>query len=69
MAKLDYLRILALSIKETTSNLEELLDKGFLEHLQSLARFLITLKKPNSMSRVEFYVLKREATKYSVRNR
>jgi len=50
MAKLDYLRILALSIKETTSNQEELLDKGFLEHLQSLTQFLIMLKKLTSMT-------------------
>ncbi len=33
MAELDYLRISASSIKETTSDLEEPLDKGFLEHL------------------------------------
>ncbi len=60
---------MALSIKETTSDLEEPLDKGFLEHLQSLTWFLITLKKPISMSWVEFCALKREAIKYSVYNR
>ncbi len=45
MAKLDYLRILALSIKETTSDqdlvtreliLEKPLDKGYSKHLQNL---------------------------------
>ena len=68
--ELDYLGISAASIEETTgeSTPEDPLDKEFSKHSQDLARFLTTLKKPAGMSRVEFRALKREATKYSVRN-
>jgi len=78
-AELDYLGISAVSIEEADDDgggseaaepgLTEPLDDGYSEHLQNLARFLTTLKKPVGMSRVEFRALKREATKYSVRDR
>ena len=73
-AELDYLGISASSVEEALSNKQESvqedpLDDGYSEHSQSLAWFLTTLKKPVGMSRVEFRALKREATKYSVRDR
>ena len=48
--------------------LEDPLGNKFSEYSQNLARFLITLKKPIDISRVEFHVLKREAIKYSVQD-
>ena len=48
--------------------LEDPLDNEFSEYSQNLTWFLIILKKPIDILRVEFYVLKREATKYSVQD-
>ena len=76
--KLDYLSILVSSIKANNKDsrintkskliLEDLLDNEFSEYSQNLAQFLIILKKPVGILRVEFCVLKREATKYSVQD-
>ena len=78
--KLDYLSILASSIKvdnnkdnRTLDTKFELILKGllgnkFLEYLQNLTQFLIILKKPIGILRVEFRILKREATKYSIQD-
>ena len=76
--KLDYLSILASSIKVDNNKdsrilntkseliLEDPLSNEFLEHSQNLAWFLIILKKSIGISRVKFCALKRKATKYSI---
>ena len=71
--ELDYLSILASSIKVDNKDntrskliLEDSLDNEFSEYSQNLTRFLIILKKPIGILRVKFYMLKREATKYSI---
>ena len=46
--------------------LEDPLSNKFSEYSQNLTWFLIILKKPIGILRVEFYMLKREATKYSI---
>ena len=46
--------------------LEDPLDNEFSEYSQNLTWFLIILKKPVDILRVEFYTLKREATKHSI---
>ena len=51
---------------KSKSILEDPLDNEFSEYSQNLTWFLIILKKPIDISRVEFCVLKREATKYSI---
>ena len=48
--------------------LEDPLDNEFSEYSQNLTWFLIILKKPVDILRVEFCALKREATKYSVQD-
>ena len=70
-AELDYLGISASSVEEEKKGetSKDPLGEEYSERSQNLARFLTTLKKPVSMSRIEFRALKKEAVRYSVRNR
>ena len=55
-------------LDEEATSLDPLTDK-YGEYYQNIARYLITLKKPEGMDRKQFQQLRREACKFGVRNR